>query len=121
MYTDIWQVRDLLDVFEKGKSVDETVLIWLLNFFSKQVIVPTPCSTPTNPQKQAESEVVVQIPSAYPLAYVCVFLMSRYASLRAILLARFAKNCPWTVPFYDEPKVPSPTPTLSLTSRPKYP
>ena len=91
--------------------MDETVLTWLLNFFSKQVIVPPPTRLlhlPTNPQKQAESEVVVQIPSAYPLAYVCVFLMSRYPSLKAILLARFAKKCPWTVPFYQEPKVSSP-------------
>jgi nucleoporin GLE1 len=30
--------------------------------------------------------------------------MSKYPELRAILLARFAKNCPWTVPFYDDPK-----------------
>jgi nucleoporin GLE1 len=30
--------------------------------------------------------------------------MSKYPGLRAILLARFAKNCPWTVPFYDDPK-----------------
>ena len=36
--------------------------------------------------------------------------MSRYASLKAILLARFAKNCPWTVPFYEEPKVAPPHP-----------
>lgn len=48
---------------------------------------------------------VVQIPSAYPLAFVCVFLMSKYPSLKDILLARFAKNSPWTVPFYEEPKV----------------
>ena len=55
-------------------------------------------------QKQAESEVVVQIPAAYPLAYVSIFLISKYASLKPILLARFAKNCPWTVPFYTSPE-----------------
>jgi len=31
--------------------------------------------------------------------------MSKYPSLKDILLARFAKNSPWTVPFYEEPKV----------------
>jgi nucleoporin GLE1 len=30
--------------------------------------------------------------------------MSKYTGLRAILLARFAKNCPWTVPFYEDAK-----------------
>jgi len=34
-------VKDLIDVFEKGKAVDDTVLLWLLNFYAKQVIVCT--------------------------------------------------------------------------------
>ncbi len=55
---------------------------------------------------------MVQIPSAYPLAYVCVFLMAKYQNLKSILLARFAKNCPWTVPFYIEPNV---KPLTSIT------
>ena len=118
-------VKDLLDVFEKGKSIHEIVLTWLLNFFSKEVVVRTlqpnptqPIPTPKNPfyiliyvfvadvsgQKQAESEVIVQIPAAYPLAYVAIFLISKYPSLKPILVARFAKNCPWIVPFYISPK-----------------
>lgn len=31
--------------------------------------------------------------------------MSYYPPLNVILLARFAKNCPWTIPFYKEPRV----------------
>jgi nucleoporin GLE1 len=97
-----------MDTFETGKSVHDSVFTWLLNFFSKQVIVLPPyLFVALIIQKQAESEVVVQIPSAYPLAFVCVFLMSKYPTLTDILLARFAKNSPWTVPFYAEPKVPT--------------
>jgi hypothetical protein len=29
----------MLEVLEKGRLVDEKVLLWLLNFFSKQVVV----------------------------------------------------------------------------------
>jgi len=57
--------------------------------------------------------VIVQIPSAYPLAFVCVFLMTKYPPLSEILVARFAKNSPWTVPYYDEPMV---LPTLGSHS-----
>ena len=66
-----------------------------------------PSQQNTHVKKQAESEVVVQIPSAYPLAFICVFLMARYPPLKEILLARFAKNCPWTIPYYEEPQVNS--------------
>lgn len=31
--------------------------------------------------------------------------MSKYPELKEILLARFAKNCPWTIPYYEEPQV----------------
>jgi len=91
--------------------------MWLLNFFSKEVVVRSPLSrqntfyiliyifaADVSGQKQAESEVIVQIPAAFPLAYVSIFLISKFPSLKPILLARFAKNCPWTVPFYTSPQ-----------------
>jgi hypothetical protein len=33
--------------------------------------------------------------------------MAKYPTLKEILLARFAKNSPWTVPYYKDPKVRS--------------
>lgn len=42
--------------------------------------------------------------------------MGRYQNLKSILLARFAKNCPWTVPYYKDPNVrPYTTTTYNQT------
>ncbi|KAG4304122.1 hypothetical protein PORY_002486 [Pneumocystis oryctolagi] len=49
--------------------------------------------------KQAETEVTVNLYSAYPLAAVCVLLMSNHPDFVDILLSRFAKKCPYTIPY----------------------
>jgi nucleoporin GLE1 len=41
--------------------------------------------------------------------------MLRYPPLKAILLGRFAKNCPWTVPYYKNPTVPNSPSSLIQT------
>jgi hypothetical protein len=33
------QVMTIMEVFNTGMSISETVLLWLLNFFSKQIVV----------------------------------------------------------------------------------
>ncbi|KAG5520210.1 hypothetical protein PMAC_001287 [Pneumocystis sp. 'macacae'] len=79
--------KDLEDIIMMSREVSTTVYHWVLNFLSKAVI------------KQAETEVTVNLYSAYPLAAVCVFLMSSHPDLVDILLARFAKKCPYTIPY----------------------
>ncbi|KAG5438824.1 hypothetical protein PCANB_002544 [Pneumocystis canis] len=75
------------EIIKMSKKVAITVYHWILNFLSKAII------------KQAETEVTVNLYSAYPLATVCVFLMSNHPDLVDILLARFAKKCPYTIPY----------------------
>ncbi|CCJ31142.1 unnamed protein product [Pneumocystis jirovecii] len=79
--------KDLEEIIIMSKEVAITVYHWILNFLSKAII------------KQAETEVTVNLYSAYPLATVCVFLMSSHPDLIDILLARFAKKCPYTIPY----------------------
>ncbi|EMR10452.1 hypothetical protein PNEG_01167 [Pneumocystis murina B123] len=81
--------RDLEEIIKTSKEVAITVYHWILNFLSKAII------------KQAETEVTVNLYSAYPLATVCVFLMSTHPDLVDILLARFAKKCPYTIPYFN--------------------
>lgn len=81
--------KDLEEIIKTSKEVAITVYHWILNFLSKAVI------------KQAETEVTVNLYSAYPLATVCVFLMSSHPDLVDILLARFAKKCPYTIPYFN--------------------
>lgn len=81
--------KDLEEIIKTSKEIATTVYHWILNFLSKAVI------------KQAETEVTVNLYSAYPLATVCVFLMSNHSDLVDILLARFAKKCPYTIPYLN--------------------
>lgn len=81
--------KDLEEIIQASKEIATTVYYWILNFLSKAII------------KQAETEVTVNLYSAYPLAMVSVFLMSNHPDLVDILLARFAKKCPYTIPYLN--------------------
>ncbi|RUP21123.1 GLE1-like protein-domain-containing protein [Jimgerdemannia flammicorona] len=51
--------------------------------------------------KQAETEVTVNMPTAYPLAHVCVLLFRRHPTFLDSLMARFVK-CTYVIPYMDK-------------------
>ncbi|KAJ2374228.1 Nuclear pore complex nucleoporin component, partial [Coemansia sp. RSA 2607] len=59
---------------------------WLLNLAAKALV------------SQAETEVAVAQPSAYPLAAATVLLAQRFADLPDLLILRLVKKCPLSVP-----------------------
>ncbi|KAJ1723936.1 hypothetical protein LPJ53_001745 [Coemansia erecta] len=84
-------------VEEAGRTHGADARLWMLNLAAKAVV------------RQAEAEVAVAPPAAYPLAAAAVLLAQRFAELPALLLVRLVKKCPVCVPAFPprEPGQPA--------------
>lgn len=51
-------------------------------------------------QKQSETEALVKSAPAFPVAHVAVLLFNTHAKFLDVLMARFAKKCPYVTPMY---------------------
>ncbi|RUP48526.1 GLE1-like protein-domain-containing protein [Jimgerdemannia flammicorona] len=81
-------VNELDTIFTQAKGVSDVVGEWSMNFTAKSFV------------KQAEMEVTVNMPTAYPLAHVCVLLFQRHPTFLDSLMARFVKKCTYVIPQY---------------------
>ncbi|GJJ70060.1 nucleoporin GLE1 [Entomortierella parvispora] len=73
------------DVKNRGGEVP---YYWILNFTSKKLI------------NQAGLECLVKAGPAFPLAYAAVLLFGKHEMFLDILMARFSRKCPYTIPIY---------------------
>ena len=72
-------------------SVGQEFQLYIMDLTAKQIL------------KQAEKEVAVKRNMAFPLAVVCVLLFNKHAQFLDVLLGRFMKRCPYTIPcFYNK-------------------
>ncbi|KAF9206341.1 hypothetical protein BGZ49_002631, partial [Haplosporangium sp. Z 27] len=83
--------------FKTTKSQNESAYNWVLNCTAKKLV------------KQAETEALVNVAPTFPLAQVAVLLFSSHPLFLDVLMARFAKKCPYVTPIYIQ-KDPNDTP-----------
>ncbi|KAF9357666.1 hypothetical protein BGX26_003341 [Mortierella sp. AD094] len=74
--------------FNTTKSQNESAYNWVLNCTAKKLV------------KQAETEALVKSAPTFPLAHVAVLLFTNHPLFLDVLMARFAKKCPYVTPMY---------------------
>ncbi|KAF9102760.1 hypothetical protein BGX27_010865 [Mortierella sp. AM989] len=74
--------------FNTTKSQNESAYNWVLNCTAKKIV------------KQAETEALVKATPTFPLAHVAVLLFTNHPLFLDVLMARFAKKCPYVTPMY---------------------
>ncbi|KAF9387920.1 hypothetical protein BGX21_000435, partial [Mortierella sp. AD011] len=74
--------------FNTTKSQNENAYNWVLNCTAKKLV------------KQAETEALVKSAPTFPLAHVAVLLFTNHPLFLDVLMARFAKKCPYVTPMY---------------------
>lgn len=86
---EIMRVATELDgIFRTTKQAGENVYYWAMNVTAKKLV------------KQAETEALVKSAPAFPVAHVAVLLFTTHAKFLDVLMARFAKKCPYVTPMY---------------------
>jgi len=78
-------VEEVCKVLNAAASHSETVLYWVLNFFSKAAA------------SQAETEVAARPSTVGPLSILCMELLTKYPALPSLFFARLVKKCPWVI------------------------
>ncbi|KAG0294040.1 hypothetical protein BGZ98_001935 [Dissophora globulifera] len=93
---EIYRVATDIDAIFKRtmQAQDETAYLWVMNCTAKKLV------------KQAETEALVKSAPVFPLAHVAVLLFSSHPQFLDVLMARFAKKCPYVTPMYI-PKGPN--------------
>ncbi|KAG0366832.1 GLE1-like protein-domain-containing protein [Gamsiella multidivaricata] len=87
--SEIFRVATEIDkIFKTTQSQNVVAYNWVLNCTAKKLV------------KQAETEALVKSAPAFPLAHVAVLLISNHARFLDVLMARFAKKCPYVTPMY---------------------
>ncbi|KAG9067320.1 hypothetical protein KI688_012103 [Linnemannia hyalina] len=86
---EIMRVATELDgIFRTTMQAGENVYYWAMNVTAKKLV------------KQAETEALVKSAPAFPVAHVAVLLFTTHAKFLDVLMARFAKKCPYVTPMY---------------------
>jgi len=86
---DIFRVtEDIATMFNQAQAISEAAFKWL-SYLTSVVII-----------HQCEVEVRVRLPTAYPIAHVCVFLFHQYPIFYQVFLATVIDHCPYVVPQY---------------------
>ncbi|KAG0236892.1 hypothetical protein BGW42_002390 [Actinomortierella wolfii] len=78
----------LLDAFNRAQQLGQEAYIWIMYFAAKTFVI------------QAETEGRIKVGLMYPYAQVIVILSGRHQLFIDILMARFAKKCPYVTPIY---------------------
>ncbi|KAF8929800.1 GLE1-like protein-domain-containing protein [Dissophora ornata] len=80
---------DIDNIFKRTmQSQNENAYMWVMNCTAKKLV------------KQAETEALVKSAPVFPLAHVAVLLFSNHQIFLDVLMARFAKKCPYVTPMY---------------------
>ncbi|KAI1318273.1 hypothetical protein EDD11_006969 [Mortierella claussenii] len=99
---EVYRVASEIDnYFKKTMSNSEDAYYWVLNCTAKKLV------------KQAENEALVKSAPTFPLAHVAVLLFTNHPRFLDVLMARFAKKCPYVTPMYIQ-KEPNDTPDQAL-------
>lgn len=80
---------DIVAILDAAAAADQQALClrWCLNFTAKAMV------------RQAENEVMVNPTACYPLAMLAIGLMCKYDDFADVLYIRFAKKCPFVIPY----------------------
>ncbi|KAG0298258.1 Nuclear pore complex nucleoporin component [Linnemannia gamsii] len=86
---EIMRVATELDgIFRTTMQAGENVYYWAMNVTAKKLV------------KQSETEALVKSAPTFPVAHVAVLLFTTHAKFLDVLMARFAKKCPYVTPMY---------------------
>ncbi|KAK3833831.1 MAG: GLE1-like protein-domain-containing protein [Linnemannia elongata] len=86
---EIMRVATELDrTFRTTMQAGDNAYYWAMNVTAKKLV------------KQAETEALVKSAPAFPVAHVAVLLFTTHTKFLEVLMARFAKKCPYVTPMY---------------------
>ncbi|KAG0047123.1 hypothetical protein BGZ83_007759 [Gryganskiella cystojenkinii] len=87
---DVFRVASDLDgIFTNARNTaGDVAYYWIMNFTAKKMVF------------QSETECLVKADPAFPLAYAAVLLFTKHELFLDVLMARFAKKCPYVIPMF---------------------